>query len=238
MQLKILNSNSTGNGYALIAENEILLLEAGVSFKKVKQAIDFKTSKVVGCLVSHSHGDHSKYAKDFQDNGINVYSTQDVCEKYSGHRSLVISRAQIGDFSVIAFPLKHDVPCNGYLIKHPEMGVLLFVTDTYYIPHKFEGLNHIMIEVNYSKDILDRNMGNGLHPVVRNRVLASHMDIETTKEFLKVNNLSKVRNIILLHLSDGNSDAALFQSEIEGLTGKNVVVAGKDIDVEMEMVPF
>ena len=56
MFLRCIGSSSKGNGYALIAENETLLLEAGVPFTAVNKAIDFEPSNVIGCLISHEHG--------------------------------------------------------------------------------------------------------------------------------------------------------------------------------------
>jgi hypothetical protein len=47
------------------------------------------------------------------------------------------------------------------------------------------------------------------------------------KEFFKVNDLSKVQEIYLLHLSSGNSDAVRFKREFAELTGKPVYIAGQ-----------
>jgi hypothetical protein len=51
------------------------------------------------------------------------------------------------------------------------------------------------------------------------------MSLETCKGFLRANDLSRVQEIWLLHLSDANSDAARFKREIQELTGKVVYVA-------------
>lgn len=52
--LKIGGSSSKGNSYILECNNEVLLIEAGISFKnKILPAIKWKGGKVVGCLVSH-----------------------------------------------------------------------------------------------------------------------------------------------------------------------------------------
>lgn len=51
------------------------------------------------------------------------------------------------------------------------------------------------------------------------------MSLETAKEFLRANDLSRVQEIWLLHLSDDNSDAERFKREIQGLTDKPVYVA-------------
>lgn len=56
MKLIVVNSNSTGNAYALDSGSEILLLEAGVKMAEVKRCINYRLSDVVGVCVSHSHG--------------------------------------------------------------------------------------------------------------------------------------------------------------------------------------
>lgn len=54
--LKIASTGSCGNGYALVSDEEILLVECGVPLIQMKKLINFQTSKVVGCLISHEHG--------------------------------------------------------------------------------------------------------------------------------------------------------------------------------------
>ena len=56
MTLTTIGTGSTGNAYALKADNgEILLLDAGVSIANVKKSIDYRVGDVVGCLVTHHH---------------------------------------------------------------------------------------------------------------------------------------------------------------------------------------
>ena len=38
--------------------------------------------------------------------------------------------AGMGGFTVRSFGVIHNVPCCGFLIEHPDMGKLLYVTDT------------------------------------------------------------------------------------------------------------
>lgn len=84
-----------------------------------------------------------------------------------------------------------------------------------------------MVECNYAKDILYENVKRGAVPeVFKNRLLTSHFSLENVKEFLKANDLSKVQEIHLLHLSDGNSDAERFKREIMAVCGKPVYIAG------------
>ena len=49
-------SGSSGNGYALISDNEILLLECGVPVKGMLKSINYQAGQVVGCPLSHEHG--------------------------------------------------------------------------------------------------------------------------------------------------------------------------------------
>jgi hypothetical protein len=58
------------------------------------------------------------------------------------------------------------------------------------------------------------------------------MSLATCKKTLLANDLSKVRNIVLIHLSDSNSDARRFKKEIEDITGKVVHIADTDYTIE------
>ena len=53
--LKTISTGSKGNSYILKNNNDILLLDLGVTEKEIKKAIDFKISDVAGCVVSHGH---------------------------------------------------------------------------------------------------------------------------------------------------------------------------------------
>jgi phosphoribosyl 1,2-cyclic phosphodiesterase len=240
MKLKVLNSSSKSNCYVIENEKSILILEAGISFKEVKKAIDFNVSKIVGVLTSHEHGDHSDHVSDYLKDRIPVFSTEGTAQKYSKKINVVEHKNtfHVADFRIMPFALKHDVPCLGYLIKHPQAGTLLFCTDTYYMPYKFKGLNHILIEANYSKEILKENISRRyIHPVHAKRVMYSHMELQTTKNMLKANDLSKVVNIVLLHLSDDNSNARLFRDEIVSATGKMVYIADKGLEISLSELP-
>jgi phosphoribosyl 1,2-cyclic phosphodiesterase len=81
-----------------------------------------------------------------------------------------------------------------------------------------------MIECNYAKDIIDSN---NMNTTVKNRLYSSHFELSNVKEFLKANDLSQVKAIYLMHLSDGNSDEIRFKHEIMALTGKPVIVCPK-----------
>lgn len=57
MFLRVCNTGSQANGYAIGNDKEVLLLEAGCSFKEMKQKVlDFRVDNIVGMLISHEHG--------------------------------------------------------------------------------------------------------------------------------------------------------------------------------------
>lgn len=246
MKVKILGSSSTSNCYLLQAnDGESLMIECGVDFKEVKKALDFNLRNVVGCLITHEHKDHSGYVQMVLEAGINCYMSRGTKEVLglSHHRANILgefAKITIGGYEVMAFDTKHDCRQSvGFLVQHKEMGLLLLATDTYYLKYIFEGLNHIFIECNYAKDILDKNVELGIiNNMLKNRTLRSHFELENVKSFLKANDLSSVRNICLLHLSDRNSDAGRFKKEIGELTGKNVVIADKSIEVDLNLFSF
>lgn len=136
MILKVIGSSSKGNAYALMADNEILLLECGCRGADMMKAIDWQVGKVVGCLVSHQHNDHVGHVKDYMAYGIPIYSndeTEEFVGIVQGERLKGLPEMKplkLGQFSAIPFYLPHNgVPNFGYLIEHPDMGRMLFMTD-------------------------------------------------------------------------------------------------------------
>ena len=247
MKLKIIGSNSQGNSYILENETEALLIECGVNFSEIKKAIDFNISKIVGCVVTHEHQDHCKAISDVMKSGINVYSTKGTFEALgidpiNNHRAkagLQNDNFIIGGFKIIQFDVKHDAAEPvGFYINHSDTGNVLFLTDTYYSPYTFKGLNNVIIEANYSRDIIKKRLDQGLPIFLRNRIIKSHMSLETCIDFLKANDLRAVNNIVLIHLSDGNSNEVHFRNEVKKVTSKNITVADKGIVIDFNKNPF
>lgn len=250
MRLRCLGSNSLGNCYLLESEAECLIIEAGISFKDVKKALDFNISKVVGVLVSHEHGDHFKYVRDYLQAGIPIKASQGTWSTlpYEVEISEKVMRSgywyQLGNFTITPFAVVHDaVEPFGFLIRHPDIGTLLFATDTEYIKQNFKQLklNHILIECNYSQKIIDSRMHQGeTVKGLRDRIIQSHMELETCKEFIEVNKTSSLDNVILLHLSDGNSNEQLFREEVQSIVSSRtlVSVADKGFELNLDIIPF
>lgn len=234
MTLIVVGSSSAGNAYILKGGDSTLLIEAGVHIRKIKQALSFDLENV-HCIVSHSHGDHGGHMRGVLDSGIDVYAGMETLQAKgveSHHRARPIiagKKYQIGGFKVKAFDVIHDVPCFGFLIDHPESGRIVFLTDSAYSEYTFPGVNNMILEANHEVEIMENN---GTPGFLKDRIVRSHMNLQTCKELLRANDLTAVNNIVLIHLSDSNSDAIRFKREIQELTGKTVYIAEAGLVVE------
>src|SRR5690606_6092668 len=172
----VINSNSAGNCYLFTDDKgNTLIVECGERFERIKRALDFNLSSVVGVCVTHEHGDHSKGVAAAVESGLDVYATAGTLRAFGFHSYRFNPMAigipyHIGPFDVIAFDTHHNTtePC-GFLIRHPEMGTTLFLTDTTYSDYVFPELTNILIEANYSEDIIDATLSD--KKFLRDRVI-------------------------------------------------------------------
>lgn len=248
MKLIVLGSSSAGNCYILETETTALILECGVPLKEVKKTLKFDLSKIVGAFITHEHGDHAKYASQFADSCIPVYSSIGTIKAmgldvYCNTMSLSnMSKLSFGEWSVYSFKVDHDaVEPFGFIIDHPESGPILFLTDTTCLRFKFPmKFSHMLIEANYSHDIMQERIMKGSFTVAQEeRVKASHMSIDTTCEIIRNNASDALRNVILIHLSDGNSNAADFKERAQAIAPfSRVEVADKGMILELNKEPF
>lgn len=233
MIIQSLASGSSGNCYKVSDGQTALLIECGLPFKKIKEMLNYTTADLSGCLISHSHGDHAKAVKDVMKAGIDVYTSLGTAEELwidSSHR---FKRLQskvttvIKTFRIMPFDVQHDAPEPfGFVIDSTMTDDrLLFLTDSFYTKYRIPRVTHLMIECNYDLETLDQKVTDGiLHPTLRNRVRRSHMSLEQVIEFLKANDLSKLKQVYLMHLSDGNSNEELMKRRVQEVTGVPVTV--------------
>ena len=231
MQIQVLASGSKGNCYRVEHAGASLLLEAGIPFAEIRKGIGFRVSGLDGALVSHEHGDHAKAVRDLMRVGVDCYMSAGTAEALGldGHRLHPIrsrARFEVGPWSIVPFEAVHDAAEPlGFLITIGDER-LAFATDTAYIRYRFPGCTRLMLEANYDLPVLKANVAAGVvNHEVKRRVLRSHMSLETLCGFLQANDLSRVKEIVLLHLSSDSSDAARFKRTIMALTGKEVRIA-------------
>ena len=232
MKLTVLGSSSHGNCYLFESSDSVLVLEAGVPMQQVKRALHWDITKIAACIVTHRHKDHAGFVREFLKCGIRVLALDDVFDALDIKNRVFCKTVEpqhgyiVGDWIVIALRVVHDVPCVGYIIEHREMGKTLFITDTMMLEYRIAGIRHFMLECNYADDILQDNIDAGIElPSKRGRLLETHMELETTKQILRDNDTSNLDDVILVHLSDNNSDAARFEREVSAVAGVPTYVA-------------
>lgn len=249
MRLTVVGTGSSGNSYVLESGGKKLILDAGMRAEEIIRACN-GLHDVVGCLVTHEHGDHSKSAMALIHYGVNVYTTHgtsDVMGIKKGffvpfwHMVEMLEPILIDRFTVLPFPTEHDAqePC-GFLIKDRKTGEqVLYATDTYYLRNTFPHINFWIIECNYTDEILNKQMEAGLiNRVLANRLRKSHMSLKRLKLTLKANDLTDTRKILLVHLSDGRSDEQQMVEEISTLTGKETIAVNSGMVIDLNLTPF
>lgn len=207
-----------------------LLLDAGIPIKAIQIGCNFKVGDISGALITHAHQDHCKGVKDLAKLGTDIYASQgtlDACG-YSGHRFHSVRQLEeftIDTFKILPFDVQHDAPEPlGFLLTSTATKEkLLYFTDTYYLKYKFQNLNYIMAECNYSEEAMRYSIENGYVSLeLAPRLIRSHMSLEHLVDMLKSNDLSEVKQIYLLHLSNHNSNEVAFIKEVQKITGVEV----------------
>ena len=229
MTLKCIGSGSIGNCYLLTSNSgETLILDCGIPIKEIKKGLNWNIKNVIGCIVSHVHSDHSKSLNDFKSMGIPIFAP------YLGDRCKSMN---MGEFTVKPFDLTTidgnwthtnadgtSCPIYGFLITHTEMGRMLYITDCELVKWKFKGINHILLGVNYDKDLIDNEDSAKVNHVYR-----GHMSIDTACDFVKANYSDSLQNVIMCHLSSENSDSDSFIEQMQKVAyGVNVDVAERN----------
>lgn len=255
MELRVIASSSEGNAYVIQNEGEALLIEAGAHFDQTLEALGHNVAKVNGCLITHEHGDHAAHISEVLSYGLPVYASRGTIREIepklrSAYKPRLIDfdsdgnyyPLQLGRFEVYPFATKHDAAEPlGFYIWHPETGGILFATDTYYIRPTFDDLRQVIIECNYADDLLAANVEKnvrGLTWKLAQRIRASHLSLETCLGALKANDLRKVNNVVLIHVSASNGDPARFKREVEKATGRPTFIARPGLQLNININPF
>ncbi|MCL2215433.1 MAG: MBL fold metallo-hydrolase [Defluviitaleaceae bacterium] len=228
----MLASSSAGNCYIISDGTTELLLEAGIPFGEIQKGCNFRLTSLAGCLITHEHNDHAKAGAELMKRSVDIYTSQGTADakKWSGHRLHPVRNGEaftIGTFSIMPFDLVHDCaePLGFVITSLATREKLLYVTDTHYVRYTFEGLTHIMTECNYDREILIDHVRTGeVQPFLAKRIMESHMSLDTVLDMLRANDLSRVQQIYLLHISEGNSNAEAFKERVQRLTGAEVYV--------------
>lgn len=230
MKIQCISSGSKGNCYLVDDGAHRILLECGVPFKKIQKSIGYITSSIGGCFITHEHYDHANCFSELYRRGIKIYSSKGTADALKAPYIVPLTPLEmknIGDFSVLPFPVEHDAaePFGYLIVSNLTSEKLLFVTDTKYCRYSIPGIDYIMCEANYDEEIMKENIiSKNIDISLSNRIIKSHMSIQTAVDFIKTNASSNLKAVYLIHLSDRNSDEIAFKQRIQQEIGVPVYV--------------
>lgn len=232
LEIQINGSSSSGNNYVLTDGDSSIMLEAGLSPKKLSSK-GVKLSKIEALLITHEHGDHTKYAQDLLlSGGFDVWASQGTLDAIGLSRRCHVLKdhvqQRIGEWVVLPFSTVHDdvkVRAReplGFFIQSPSGERVVFATDTNRINAQFPKVNYWLVECNHTVELVrECNRPKS----IQDRIIKTHMSIDSLKVYLERADMSETKKIILLHLSGENSEPRRYKEEIEQLTGKPVEIA-------------
>lgn len=172
--------------------------------------------------------DHSSALKDLQKMGIKVIAPYLAKPKDD----------TLGGFIVRFFGLTNqeghfvhsnadgsECPNYGFYISHDKEPLrMLYITDCEFIKYRFSEINNLLLGINYA----DECVAGDIDDNKRRHILNGHLELSTAREFIKVTDRKRtLKNIIVCHMSDSNSDEQLFEKEIRKVTDCNIRFARK-----------
>jgi phosphoribosyl 1,2-cyclic phosphodiesterase len=251
MQFISFSSGSSGNCYLLRTEHSMLLLDVGLSPRKVKQYLHeygLSLPDVDAILITHDHTDHIKGAGLLSEEcQLPVYTTEIIhegmCRNYcmpckvpAELRRIVQKDTSfdVGDFHITPFDVPHDSSdCVGYLIEAEGL-VFCLVTDvghvTDVIRQAVGRANYLVLEANHDVDML--NMGP--YPAyLKGRIKGEkgHLSNEEGARLVAEHATRALRHLWLCHLSEENNHPELVRKTYEQVLSEYGIKAGLDFSL-------
>lgn len=233
MRFMSLASSSSGNAYLVSDGQTNILIECGLSHRKLQQACGFKLTSLDAVLISHEHKDHSQCVDKLLASGIPVYLSQgtaralELPEKLLDLATEMVAGEQfcIGTIDIMPFSTFHDAqePLGFVMQSQVDGDIFAFATDTVNLPYNFPGVNLLAVEANFQQDILDRS--ERMPEKTKQRVSNTHMEIDKLCECLHRMDLSRCREVYLLHLSSAMSHEGHFINKVVRAVPRHVKVS-------------
>lgn len=140
-----------------------------------------------------------------------------------------------GNWTVKSFNLEHDSQNVGYIVHNAQTRQrICYMTDTGFVRAIPKDINILITECNYNNDLLHV-------PEMEERfvrVKSTHMSMERLVSYLDKIDLSMLTHIVVVHLSDTNSNEQVIVKTLQDKTGVNVTAASNGMNINLDSVPF
>lgn len=233
MKIQTLASGSGGNAYLVCDGETTLLLECGLCRKKLSERSGYGISRVDACLVTHEHQDHARAVRELLRSGIPVFCSEGTARAlgiYGEANTRAVLRhkesCQIGTFTVLPVSVCHDAaePLGFFLASAAgRRERLVFLTDTSRADFVFPAAEHILIECNHmgAQSMADTNA------FLAGRVLQNHLGLAGCIAFLQRQDLGRIQDIRLIHISRAHGDPDMMRRAAAAATGRHIIVCGE-----------
>ena len=255
LQFCSLYSGSTGNSLFVQSDTTKILVDAGVSAKKITEAlnsISVDIDSIDAILVTHEHIDHVKSLSTLSTKyNIPVFATSGTWDAMPENKSKIslqnqksfklVDKFEIGDIKISPFSIPHDAadPCGFNLLCNDKK--ISIATDighmTKDIIHKLEDSSLLMLESNYDPEVLKC----GSYPYrLKTRILGptGHLANSTAGKTISLLLESGLNTAILGHLSKENNFPDLaYRTVLEELRLSNSNFDKLDLSVASRSEP-
>ena len=217
-------SGSSGNSIYIGTDNANILIDAGISGKRIEEALhglNVNPKNLDAVFVTHEHKDHIQSVGVLSRKyDIPIYATKKTLE-YMENKNMLSNihfnnkitldsnqKYTVGDITVSPFDVPHDaLEPVGYNVwvddyKISTLTDIGHITDN--IKEKVSGSDVLLLESNYDMDMLLK----GSYPYfLKQRILGDfgHLSNESAGEFLNEIICEKLKYVFLGHLSRENN---------------------------------
>lgn len=224
MKFMSIASGSSGNCLFAGTDNTSILIDAGITRKRINEGldtIDMKLSDIDAIFVTHEHIDHTKALGVIsRSNHIPIYATKDTCDYISHMNSLgdfdlellhTINPDEdftIGDITVTPHSVWHDAVdpvCYSIVSGSKKISIATDLGDyDDYIINNLKNSDLLLIEANHDIKMLEV----GPYPYdLKMRILSKHGHLSNEAGGSLISSIlnDHIRAILLGHLSKENN---------------------------------
>lgn len=242
LYLSSLNSGSNGNCYYIGNDSEAVLIDAGISCRKVEQRmmrLGLAIRKIKAIFISHEHTDHTKGAEVLSRKyKIPIYITETTYRNSRLNLDPEVVRlfmtgkpVKIGKLRVVPFPKSHDASePHSFTITGSGITAGVF-TDIgiacEHVVHHLSQCHAAFLESNYDEPMLET----GRYPVyLKKRIRGNegHLSNNQALELFTTHAAPWMQLLVLSHLSAENNRPQLVHDLFSRhANGTQIVVASR-----------
>ena len=242
MRFTSLGSGSKGNSTVVESDTACVMVDCGFGLRNActrLERIGKSPEDLTAIIVTHEHSDHWK--------GIGALSAKYNIPVYLSAGSLKAKEIQsgealfncidshkdfyVGDVCIKPVPVPHDArePIQ-YILSNGKVQLGILTDLGHFTPHvvsSYSKCDALLLECNYDDDMLL----DGPYPrFLKDRVsgMFGHLSNRQAADLLLALDLSRLKTLVIGHISAKNNDVSLIKAAIEPLCGEDIVLSFAD----------